>query len=61
VATGPYLERRLATGRYPNLARVVEHATHPDADTTFDAGLDYVLDGIAARLPTRQWSGAGPQ
>ena len=51
LSTGPYLSRALATGQYPTLARVVHEATHPDADSTVDTGLDYVLDGIAARLP----------
>jgi AcrR family transcriptional regulator len=50
AASAPYLNRMLATGRYPTLARFVQDATHPDADTTFDTGLEYVLDGIAARL-----------
>jgi hypothetical protein len=27
-------------------------ATHPSTDITFQAGLDYVLDGIATRLTT---------
>ena len=43
----------LATGRYPTLARAVQDATHLDADTTFDTGLECVLDGIAARLAPR--------
>ena len=47
---GPYLTRLLATGRYPNLVRVVRDAAHPSRDVVFDEGLDYVLDGVAARL-----------
>ncbi|GAA2298683.1 TetR/AcrR family transcriptional regulator C-terminal domain-containing protein [Nonomuraea roseoviolacea subsp. roseoviolacea] len=50
-ASYPYLARMLATGRYPTLARFVRDASHADADSTFEAGLDCVLDGIAARLP----------
>lgn len=50
AASGPYIGRMLTTGRYPTLARIVRDATHPSADFTFDAGLDYVLDGMAARL-----------
>jgi AcrR family transcriptional regulator len=49
-AAGPYLVRMLATGRFPTLAKVVENSTHPEADVVFDTGLDYLLDGIAARL-----------
>ncbi|CAL9663468.1 Tetracycline repressor protein class B from transposon Tn10 [Actinosynnema sp. ALI-1.44] len=47
---GPYLRRTLATGRYPALARVVHDGPHLDADETFRAGLDLLLDGIAARI-----------
>lgn len=50
VASGPYMERMLATGRFPSLTKVVRDATHPDPVTVFDAGLGYVLDGIAAHL-----------
>ncbi|MFC4587222.1 TetR/AcrR family transcriptional regulator [Sphaerisporangium corydalis] len=49
-AFGPYMGRMLATGRYPTLVKVVTDATHPGPDTTFDAGLNYVLDGIATHL-----------
>lgn len=50
AASGPYISRILATGRYPTLAELIRDATQPDADTTFDIGLDCVLDGIATRL-----------
>lgn len=47
VASGPYLSRMLATGRYPTLAELVQDAAHLDADTVFDSGLDCLLDGLA--------------
>jgi AcrR family transcriptional regulator len=47
--SGPYVVRMLATGRFPALAKMIRDADHPTADTAFDTGLDYVLDGIAAR------------
>ncbi|GAA2807566.1 TetR/AcrR family transcriptional regulator C-terminal domain-containing protein [Kitasatospora sp. CM 4170] len=47
---GPYLERTFATGRFPALARVVRDGPHLDADQTFRAGLDLLLDGIEARI-----------
>jgi len=47
---GPYLQRTFATGRFPALATVIRDAAHLDADETFRTGLDFVLDGIAARL-----------
>ncbi|MBT2233935.1 TetR/AcrR family transcriptional regulator C-terminal domain-containing protein [Nonomuraea sp. NEAU-A123] len=50
TASSPYFARMLATGRYPTLAKIMHEAAHPDTDTTFDTGLDCVLDGIATRL-----------
>jgi AcrR family transcriptional regulator len=50
TAHWPYLERALATGKFPNIARVVHEARHPRVDEMFDSGLDWVLDGIAAQL-----------
>ncbi|MEU6831185.1 TetR/AcrR family transcriptional regulator C-terminal domain-containing protein [Nocardia beijingensis] len=51
AAYGPYLERAFATGRYPALATVIRDAAHLDADQTFQTGLDFLLDGIEARIP----------
>jgi AcrR family transcriptional regulator len=53
---GPYLSRVLATGRYPTLVALVRDAAHPPPDAVFDAGLDYVLDGVAARLASTRES-----
>ncbi|RKT51775.1 TetR/AcrR family transcriptional regulator [Saccharothrix australiensis] len=50
AAFGPYLERTFATGRFPALASVVRDGPHLDADQTFRAGLDFLLDGIEARI-----------
>jgi hypothetical protein len=46
----PYLERVIATGRFPMLAKVVRDASHPTPDIVFDKGLETVLDGLAAQL-----------
>ncbi|GAA1093817.1 hypothetical protein GCM10009663_41720 [Kitasatospora arboriphila] len=40
----------LVTGNYPALAAAVRYGTHTDPATAFEAGLDVVLDGIAAGL-----------
>ncbi len=48
-ASGPYMERMLATGRFPMLTKVVFDAGDREPAQVFDSGLDYVLDGIAAR------------
>jgi AcrR family transcriptional regulator len=48
-ASGPYMERMLATGRFPMLAKVMYEGTDRDHAQAFDDGLDYVLDGIAVR------------
>jgi AcrR family transcriptional regulator len=47
---GPYLRRTFSTGRFPALAAVVHDGPHLDADETFRAGLDFLLDGIEARI-----------
>lgn len=46
----PYLERALATGRYPTLGRVVTEHEHLTMDERFERGLHCTLDGIAAHL-----------
>lgn len=50
ASLGPYLDRTFATGRFPALATVVRDAAHLDADHTFRIGLDFLLDGIEARI-----------
>jgi AcrR family transcriptional regulator len=50
AAFGPYLMRTFATGRFPSVARMVHDGPHLDADQTFLAGLEFLLDGIAARI-----------
>lgn len=52
AAAGPYVVRMLATGRFPATAKMIRDADDPSPDAAFDAGLDYVLDGIAARVLT---------
>ncbi|MFD0000185.1 TetR/AcrR family transcriptional regulator [Nocardia sp. NPDC127526] len=47
---GPYLERTFATGRFPALSTVIRDAVHLDPDETFRTGLEFLLDGIQARL-----------
>jgi AcrR family transcriptional regulator len=46
-ASGAYMSRQVATGKFPTMAAVMADATHPDPDTKFDDGLTYILDGIA--------------
>jgi AcrR family transcriptional regulator len=50
AAYGPYLERTFATGRFPALARVVRDGPHLSVDQTFRTGLEFLLDGIEARI-----------
>jgi AcrR family transcriptional regulator len=47
---GPYLERNFATGRFPALETYVRDGAHLDADETFRAGLDFLLDGVKSRF-----------
>jgi AcrR family transcriptional regulator len=50
ASVAPYIERVLATGEYPNLQRVLRGGGGPDGDATFEFMLEFLLDGIAARL-----------
>ncbi|HSA53834.1 MAG TPA: TetR/AcrR family transcriptional regulator C-terminal domain-containing protein [Yinghuangia sp.] len=49
-ASGPYLTRMLATGRYPALAKAVYDGTEVTAEESFATGLNWVLDTVAANL-----------
>lgn len=55
-SVAPYIERMLATERFPTIARVVREATHPSLDVVFDEGLECVLDGVEARFMARRGS-----
>ncbi|MFD8813210.1 TetR/AcrR family transcriptional regulator [Streptomyces sp. NPDC059627] len=50
AAYGPYLARTFATGQFPALATVVRDGPHLSADDTFRTGLEFLLDGIEARI-----------
>ncbi|MFC8720552.1 TetR/AcrR family transcriptional regulator C-terminal domain-containing protein, partial [Kitasatospora sp. NPDC057198] len=49
VAMGPYMVRVLAEGRHPTIAEVMVSADHLAPGESFAAGLEMVLDGIAAQ------------
>ncbi|GLW73974.1 TetR family transcriptional regulator [Kitasatospora phosalacinea] len=49
VAMGPYVMRVLAAGRHPTIAEVMRSADHLTPGESFAAGLEMVLDGIAAQ------------
>ncbi|MFD7731613.1 TetR/AcrR family transcriptional regulator [Kitasatospora phosalacinea] len=51
VAMGPYMVRALAAGRHPTIAEVMRSADHLTPGESFAAGLEMVLDGIAAQTP----------
>lgn len=50
-ASGPYLTKMLATGRFPALAKAVYDGADVDAEASFATGLDWVLDAVAADSP----------
>ncbi|MEV4054235.1 TetR/AcrR family transcriptional regulator [Amycolatopsis sp. NPDC049688] len=50
AAYGPYLERVFAAGRFPAVESMVRDGPHLDAGETFRAGLEFLLDGVAARI-----------
>lgn len=47
LASYPYLQRMIATGDFPTIARIVEETKDISAESTFDRGLKSVLDGLA--------------
>ncbi|MFD8596593.1 TetR/AcrR family transcriptional regulator [Kitasatospora sp. NPDC059646] len=47
-ANSPYLRRVVAAGRHPLLAELIVEGEHPAPAEEFEAGLEIVLDGIAA-------------
>jgi AcrR family transcriptional regulator len=51
-----FIKRIVGSGKYPHLARIGEEGIDPDSpdtrDERFDFGLDCLIDGIAARLPS---------
>ncbi|WP_217162925.1 TetR/AcrR family transcriptional regulator [Streptomyces sp. AC512_CC834] len=49
-ASGPHVTRMLATGRFPALAKAVYDGTDVDAETSFETGLEWVLDAVALKL-----------
>ncbi|MFI6296946.1 TetR/AcrR family transcriptional regulator [Nonomuraea sp. NPDC050790] len=49
-ASGPYLTRMLATGRFPALSRFVHDGTEVDPETSFATGLEWILDAVATKL-----------
>ena len=54
AAWWPYLQRLIATGGYPMMARVVGEASHRPAEIEFERGLECVLVGIEHLLLTAQ-------
>ncbi len=53
LATEAYIRRMIATGLFPNIAKVVEEARHPSGDVVFEQGLNWVLRGIEAETGVR--------
>ncbi|MCX5328699.1 TetR/AcrR family transcriptional regulator [Streptomyces sp. NBC_00140] len=49
-ASGPHLTKMLATGRFPTVSKAVYDGTDVDAEASFETGLDWVLDAVAAKL-----------
>ncbi|MFJ7625328.1 TetR/AcrR family transcriptional regulator [Streptomyces sp. NPDC097595] len=49
-ASGPHLTRMLATGRYPALAKAVYDGADVDTGTSFETGLDWILDSVATKV-----------
>jgi len=52
ASIAPYIQQQLATGRYPNLQRAISSGSNLDNDAAFEFILNFILDAIAARLPS---------
>jgi AcrR family transcriptional regulator len=52
ASLGPYLTRKLETGQYPTIARLVIDGAHLNAEETFHRNLTTVLDGITCHPHT---------
>ncbi|QHC30339.1 hypothetical protein [Streptomyces sp. HF10] len=48
------IERGTITSSHAAISAVVRDAAHLDADHTFRIGLDFLLDGIEARVSRRR-------
>ncbi|HEX6673596.1 MAG TPA: TetR/AcrR family transcriptional regulator [Actinomycetes bacterium] len=51
ASVGPYIQAQLASGRYPNLARVISSGEEMDNEAVFEFVLNFILDAVAAQLP----------
>lgn len=49
----PYLERAMESGRYPVMAQMDENTWDGNWDQTFEMGIAFILDGIAAEIARR--------
>jgi AcrR family transcriptional regulator len=50
LASYPYMQKMLETGEFPMLSRVLKDAGQPAFEVSFERGLEWVFDGIAAQL-----------
>jgi AcrR family transcriptional regulator len=50
AALAAYFQQILLSGQYPTLARIIARNAEIDADSSFEFGLECLLDGIAVRI-----------
>jgi len=50
AAIASNLQRLIATGKYPTIARLINEASITEPSNSFEFGLDCLLEGIAARI-----------
>jgi AcrR family transcriptional regulator len=60
ASTAHYLVGVVSSGDFPNLARLFAETPQLTADDAFEAGLGYVLDGLAAQLPGAELTSSLP-
>ena len=50
AAGAPFIDRVMTSGNFPRVAAFISEARHLDSEAEMWAGVDLILDGIAARL-----------
>ncbi len=58
-ASVPFMEKVISSGRYPRVTAFITGAEHPGEEEQMRAGVELIIDGIAARLREKGLEGTG--
>jgi hypothetical protein len=56
ASVAPYIDQLLASGRYPNLGRLVTSGGDEDEAAAFEFILGFLLDGLGALLAAQRFT-----